>query len=194
MISSQPRTDVDFDPEHERVLQRGVLAGEVGAVAELGRRLGCVEGFLASLNRRRGSPFDSADLADLQQDTHVVVLRKLPVFPGHVPLEAWVHRICSYEFMNALRRKQRDAGVKRSPVEHVPAVESSTDNFALREAILRALSQLDAGDSEIIRLKHFDDLTFEAIGESTGLPANTCKTRYYRALTRLERQLGDLLE
>ena len=41
----------------------------------------------------------------------------------------------------------------------------------------------------MIRLKHFQELTFEEISSRLSIPANTAKTKYYRGLEKLRETL-----
>ena len=72
-----------------------------------------------------------------------------------------------------------------------PTVDASlVDERLVRWYFLAALtymglSMLSPGESEVIRLKHFAQMTFEEIAERLGISANTAKTRYYRGLERL---------
>jgi NAD(P)-dependent dehydrogenase (short-subunit alcohol dehydrogenase family) len=47
-----------------------------------------------------------------------------------------------------------------------------------------------AREADVIRMKHFEDLTFEEIGTRLGNSINTVKTRYYRGISRLLDRLG----
>ena len=46
----------------------------------------------------------------------------------------------------------------------------------------------------MVRLKHFEGLTFTQMGELLGLSANTVKSRYYRGICWLRRRLRGSLE
>jgi RNA polymerase sigma-70 factor (ECF subfamily) len=63
--------------------------------------------------------------------------------------------------------------------------ESRLDYGVLHEALAR----LDPLEADVIRLKHFDDLTFETISALRGISANTAKTRYYRGIRNLHHGL-----
>ena len=58
------------------------------------------------------------------------------------------------------------------------------------DQVQRAIDDLDPKVAETVRLKHYGGLTFEEIGERMRCSANTAKTRYYRCLTHLARNLG----
>jgi len=180
--------DPNFDPGRDLRLVADVRAAEDSAILEFTDRLRCVPRILAAENRRRGRPLDEHDLADLVQDSVIVVLDKLDDYVGTAPLEGWIARICRLEFMNGLRRKwrrrARSAGSVEDFAEQLPAPPAG--DVGDRDAVHFALAQLADSDADLVRLKHFVGLTFPEIARRLSLSPNTCKTRYYRALTQLE--------
>lgn len=69
----------------------------------------------------------------------------------------------------------------------MPAHELLTQE---RDQLLRAAVEgLDNEDREVVVLKVFADLTFDAIAEVLERPAKTVATRYRRALLKLEDRL-----
>lgn len=149
-------------------------------------RMRCVAVILNGLNRRRGRPLDEHEVADLVQDALTIVWRKLDRYAGEGTLEFWVYRICAMEFMNGLRRRQRRPRASSDQALDVPAPAPATglpDDEC--RALHEGLRRLGPPGEAIIRLKHFERLTFDEIGERLSLSPNTAKTLYYRGLTRL---------
>ncbi|MEZ6061958.1 MAG: sigma-70 family RNA polymerase sigma factor [Planctomycetaceae bacterium] len=74
-----------------------------------------------------------------------------------------------------------------------PAAETAPADGLLteeRDQILRsAVENLDDDDREVVVLKVFAELTFDAIGAILNQPAKTLASRYRRALKKLEEQL-----
>ena len=171
--------------DYEMVLS--VLQRRPDAVVEFINRMGCVPRFLSSRNTRMGRPLSQAELQDVTQDVLTIVWRKLPTFEGKSSLETWVYRICAFEFSNALRRhRRRETGVSHDEELLLQIPEETKQPIGDVEALREELEQLHPEEAEIIRLKHYDDLTFQVIGERLGLSDNTAKTRYYRGLRRLK--------
>lgn len=56
-------------------------------------------------------------------------------------------------------------------------------------AVRDALTELDDEDRAIVVLKHWGDLRFKDIAARLGIPVNTAKTRFYRALKKLGEKL-----
>ena len=55
--------------------------------------------------------------------------------------------------------------------------------------ILRQMEKLPAETQEILRLHIFAEQTFDTIGEMMEIPASTVKTRYYRAVEKIRKEL-----
>ncbi|MEM7205062.1 MAG: sigma-70 family RNA polymerase sigma factor [Planctomycetota bacterium] len=177
-------------------LVRAARNGEERAILKLVERLRCIPRILTAQNAKFGFPLSEHDLADLVQDTAVVILGKLDLFAGRAPLEGWVYRVCCLEFMNGLRRSRRQPVA----VDHTtaPVVDERADvareQVTQREQLLLALERVGGAEAEAVALKHFEGLTFAEIGERLDVPTNTAKTRYYRGLSQLEQILSREME
>lgn len=172
-----------------------VLAGDPRALEEFVVRMRCVPRFLAGQNSRASSALDEHDLRDLVQDVLALVWRKLPTFQGHANLETWVYHFCAREFLSALRRKRQRAQLRPVPEdqsEPVDPVSSSNAPFLDADRVYASLETLSPEAVAVIRMKHFDGLTFEEIAQRLDISSNTAKTRYYRGLERLRDGLVEL--
>ena len=78
----------------------------------------------------------------------------------------------------------------QSPVLEGALAPDDEDGGTDEELVHLALEELEPPLARIVQLKHFEDLTFEALAERLDISPNTAKTRYYRGLVRLERRLG----
>lgn len=168
----------------DAALIRAVLSCDPDAREQFVVRMRCVPRILVALNLRHGHQLDDDEVADLAQDIVVIVWRKLPEYRDPGPLEAWVYGIAYLEFRNACRSRARSR--KRelpiSAAEHSISPQEPESNDAEWNDIELALSRLDPEDSSIIRLRHDQALSFDAIGARLGIPMNTAKTRYHRSL------------
>ncbi len=192
--ASSASSQEQSSPRQDRALIRGVLSGRSGSIDALVIRLNCVPGILAARNRILGRPLDPEELDDLVQDALVVVWRKLDAFTGVSSLESWVYRICVLEMMNAIRAKRRRPVAAPEALRQVcedPMAEQGAPLFG-SERLHSGLDRLGPPGSDIIRLKHFEQLTFDEISERTGQSVNTIKSQYYRGLRRLRGILGSV--
>jgi RNA polymerase sigma factor (sigma-70 family) len=168
------------------LLQR-TSRGDPAAVEHFLVRMHFVSRVTYVLNARFGSPLDAHDLADLSQDALMLVWRKLEAFDGRSPLESWVYGIVRLEFMNTLRKKRRrpelddSAGDDSAAPDSEPAVDA--------ELLRRGLERIDPEESRMIRLHHFEDLTFEDAASRLGIAVSTAKSRYYRGIEKLQELL-----
>lgn len=170
-----------------------VLRGDAQAWDRFVERMQCVPRILYAQNAQIGRPLDDHDLADLSQDVLVLVWRKLGTFTGEAVLETWIYGIARLELRNAARKKRRERARDGAPIDS-RATELDFAELDLAH-IHDGLAEIDPAEAQVIRCKHFDDLTFGAIGRRLGISANTAKTRYYRGLGKLHewlrRRLGD---
>lgn len=197
-VAGDRRTSMRIEPHvveegrHDDLdLVAGSLRGEEAAIAGLALRLGCVPRILGSINQSMGFPIGPEDLADLSQDTLALIWTKLPTFQGRGRLETWSYRFCFLEFMNRLRQKDRNAKVHGESLDTVSDVMPGPVPVSASEyeRLHLSLGELGAPEAEIIRLKHFEGLTFDDIGAILEISPNTAKTRYYRGLAWLRQRL-----
>ena len=168
-------------------LVAAALAGDADAIRDFVERMKCVPRILAVRNRRSGSAFDAEELEDVCQETLAAVWRKLPRYDGTAALETWVYRFCEFEFLHRLRKKGRGRLVLEETLEGTPFEPFAAEEASPldHEALARGMEGLEQQLSAVIQLKHYEDLTFEQIGERLALSVNTAKTRYYRGLRKL---------
>ncbi len=197
MLEPQPQLEESAVPESstdDLALVRRCLEGCERSLSELIHRLECVPRLLASLNDKLSAHLTHEELADLTQDSLTAIWRKLGTFEGRSRLETWAYRFCFLELMNLVRAKHRGAralGRRRELDVEMPILSLPTLALELEE-IERELQELGPPDATVIRLKHYENLTFHQIARSLGRSPNTVKTHYYRGLRRLRTRLGSL--
>ena len=166
-------------------------AGDERAVGELAARLGCVPAILAALDERLGAHLTREELADLAQDTVVRIWSKIATYAGRGRIETWAYGFCLMELMNRLRSKSRGTRIMgaRVDLEDVLLVAPLPTLAVEAAEVERELDALAPPEAAVIRMKHFDGLTFKEIGIALGIPENSAKTHYYRGLARLRQKL-----
>ena len=171
----------------DRRLVDGALRRDPRALDLLVARLRCVPRILSTFNQRTGGWMKADDLGDLAQDVVVSLWRRLESYSGEAALETWIYGFCFRAFMNAARKRQG-----RGEFERIDGPRVSADGLPSSfeyEHLYQALDSLDDEEKRVIRLKHFDELTFAEIGTRLGIPLNTAKTVYYRGLRHLSEHL-----
>lgn len=151
---------------------------------EFSERIRCIPRIMSAINARFGGRLNEHDLADLVQDTTIVVLRKIDRFQPGTSFESWVFRIGFLEYQNALRRKSKAAQALPEGGDEIPAEDSRTF-----EELYSGLERLEVDEAQVVGLKYFEGLTFEEIAMRLGIPVGTSKTRHYRGISKLQEYL-----
>jgi len=177
--------------DHEIV--RACIRGDEAALEVLSDRLACVPRILAVLNAKMGRPLSESDLADVGQEVLMLLWSKLSTYEARARLETWANRFCFLELMNHVRRKGRDpmiSGQKLDQVMEWATARSEGPSLYEVELLGQGLEELGPPESDIVRLKHFEELTFKEIGGALGISPNTVKTQYYRGIGWLRQWLS----
>lgn len=171
-------------------LVEAALAGDAQAGERLAERLMCVPRVLGAINARRGGRLSGHDLEDLIGDCLLGIWRKLGSYHGEATLEGWLYRFCFLEFMNKARLLSRRPEVSKPELFQHESPEVALDSDLQREDLERTLLRLGPPDADVVRLKHYDELTFEGIAKALGITTKMAKTRYYRGIAWLQRELS----
>lgn len=185
LLRSQRVPDVMQPTAHlDAALVAAARRGEARSVAELIERLGCIPAMLRLRERKLGTRLTLDERGDAVQEVLAAVWSKLAVYHGNTPLEAWVYGFVVREHYKTLARR-RGAGSVEDPQERPAAAPTSPLDEDGSTILQRSLEELGPPSSDIVRLRHYDELEFSEIGSLLAIPTNTVKTRYYRAIQRL---------
>jgi RNA polymerase sigma-70 factor (ECF subfamily) len=153
-----------------------------------------------------------ADADDVLQEVHVEALSRLPAYAADrsMPFFLWM-RFLAVQRCAALARLHLGTGARdaRRETPLVPADSAaSSDLFAshlaasatspsatvareeVRQRLRIALDAMDAGDRDVLWLRHFEGLGNAETAEVLGIEAPAAGKRYVRALERLRDVLG----
>lgn len=167
------------------LLVQAVLRGEAEASQELARRLTCLPAMVRLRERRLALHLSDDERVETVQEIVAALWSKLFRYRGGSPLEAWAYGFVVRQHYKVLERRARSRSESaRLDLEPAPEVHSLHEDE--RRWIHRVVEDLGHPDSAIIRMRHFDELPFAEIAGILGLPTNTAKTRYYRAVRRLQ--------
>ncbi|MCC6406299.1 MAG: sigma-70 family RNA polymerase sigma factor [Planctomycetes bacterium] len=167
------------------------LAGETLAIELVCRRLDCVPAILRDRHARYGSPLRADELEEVQQETLVALWAKLGAYEGRASLETWAFRFTVLELLKCFARRDRRRNVladSEGELERAPDREES-EPLLEPERVHSGLERLGPPANDIIRMRHFEERSFEEIASAYGEPVNTIKARYYRGLERLRELL-----
>lgn len=137
---------------------------------------------------------------EFAQDALLTVWRKADLFDSSkAGAAAWIFTIARNRRLDVLRKDARAPRLQE--VDLAPAEPDQPDRlFAMgqdADRVRAALSCLDAGQIEAIKLAFFEDIAHSEVATRLGLPLGTVKSRIRMALIKLRRQLdpsgeGDL--
>lgn len=149
---------------------------------------------------------------DMAQEVFVQVFKAIDQFRGDSKLSTWIYRIAVNLCKNRtkyLKRRHSDQQDELEPVaERAPLSQAKgvtfgdvsrpdhmVEGFQVEVIVRHAIAELDADFREVLVLRDVEDLSYEEIGEITGLAAGTVKSRLHRARgmlkAKVERALGE---
>ena len=185
---------VDFSAAPERELIAKAARGNRDAFGELIRRY--EKKVLALSNRLCGNPDDGADAA---QEAFLSAWRNLPHFRGDAQFSTWLYRLTSNACMDILRRQQRrnahtgpSLDDEETPVElsdPAPTPQDIAERRELRQELQDALQTLSPEHRQVLILREIHQLSYDEIGQITGLDGGTVKSRIHRARENLRKIL-----
>ncbi len=137
---------------------------------------------------------------DASQEAFMRIHRSFHSFDSTRPLTPWISRItynvCVQRYQQVSRK--RTVSLESNPVMQVKDEKNgspeSDASLGEEKAFLNyALSCLSARDRVLLDLRYREGLSDAEVGEATGMPVNTVKTRIFRARASLKKILAPLL-
>lgn len=208
--TSSPWPDVALPDDVEAKLIERLIARDERAFNELvtayGRRVSAL--VLRMLGNR-------AEAEDLTQEVFVQVFKAIGTFRGESKLSTWIYRIAVNLCKNrskylrvrhANEQDELEAVAERMPLgadgkSNTAQIERPDEAMAGRQVekiVQDAIAMIDPTFRECLILRDVEELSYEEIGEITGLPAGTVKSRIFRARAQLkeivERMLGEKIK
>ncbi|MFL6228618.1 MAG: RNA polymerase sigma factor [Pyrinomonadaceae bacterium] len=177
----------------EQIVERA-LAGDGDAFGEIVRRW---ERRIFAL--AYGILGREEDARDATQETFVAAFRNLKGFRGEAKVSSWLHRIAVNQCITRQRRARvrgetsleaqvEDGGVQFAAASGASPAEGA-EGRERTEAVRRAVNALPPELRSVVVMKEFEDLTFQEIADTLGVPLSTVKSRLYTALKQLRLRL-----
>jgi RNA polymerase sigma-70 factor (ECF subfamily) len=134
---------------------------------------------------------------DLSQETFLRAYRALGTFKKEARFSSWLYQIALNQCRDRLRRRKLRSAVSLDELDESGAPSRAPGPSALElverrevsNAVAAAVAALPEEQREVVVLKEYQGLTFLEIAEALGVPPSTVKTRLYRGLGQLRRQL-----
>jgi RNA polymerase sigma-70 factor (ECF subfamily) len=190
-----------MDAMDENTIIEGMARGDQRAFRELVERYKKQVYYLAL--DMAGNPVDAEDIS---QEVFLKVYRSFATFRKGARLGSWLYRITYNASIDHLRRKgaapepvaddlleslsRDEPGLpRRGAVDPAAAAESSQ----LQERIARALEKVSPQEKAVFLLRHYEDLMLKDIASSLGLSIGSVKSYLFRAVRKLQKELGPAL-
>jgi RNA polymerase sigma-70 factor (ECF subfamily) len=184
----------------ERLFIRRLKSRDEQAFNEMVRQYG--DKVFSLVYRMLGSRAEAEDVA---QDVFVTVFKTVDTFREEAKFSTWLLRIAANHSKNRIKFLARrptdaaglgDVGEGSATDNGIPPVQGHIDgpDKLLEYAELRSIAQgalgtLDEEHRLLIVLRDVEELSYEEIGEITGLPEGTIKSRLHRARMAIKEKL-----
>ena len=164
------------------------LSGDADAYADLVERYG---GRVYNVALRITHDPDAA--RDCAQDAFIRAYRALHQYDPAYSFGPWIFRITTNASLNFVQRgRAHEITVEELPEDPEPP-ESGPEEAAVRkeelQEVLDAMAELPAAYRAALTLRHIQQLSYQEVAESLGIPLGTVKTHLHRARAALKTRL-----
>ena len=173
----------DYIVADNRQLARLVLGGDTAAFEYLFDRY---RDAIHRLFLQRTGNTEDAD--DLLQETFIKVYMNLHRYSPEYTFGQWLYTIARNTFIDYVRKRQDDLPIDEkfsSPASNTPTPEESVINSQQRHQIELCIARLPENYRRLIRMRFFDEYSYEEIAVKLSLPLGTVKTQIPRARERM---------
>lgn len=171
-------------------------AGDFGSFEELAMPL-----FAKLYNFAHWLTQDRAAAEDLVQETYMKALRGFSSFQQGTNFRAWMYKILRNTFLTTQVGLKADAFVSLDSEDDRPAEPASAETpesvLLARvelEMIQNALAELPVKFREIVLLSDLEEMSYQEIGETLGIPTGTVMSRLSRARKAMRELLAAKLQ
>lgn len=142
------------------------------------------------------------DSLELAQESFVRAYRAIDRFDTTKPFYPWLYRIVKNTCFNHLKKKKRRAetsldklmaaGYDAKDTARNP--QDAAELGDLKRSVHAAMEKLTADQQEIIRLRHFLELSYSEIADCLDIPQGTVMSRLHSARKQLRRVIEEATE
>jgi RNA polymerase sigma-70 factor (ECF subfamily) len=145
---------------------------------------------------------NSAEAEDALQEAYLNAHRSLAQFRGESSLATWLSRLVVNECLGRVRRSARrqnvipmipsptDYEIESVPSDELGSPDVVADRAQMRAILERRIDALPEGFRTVFVMRSVEELTVEETAESLGIPAETVRSRHFRAKTLLREALA----
>lgn len=131
------------------------------------------------------------DALDVIQESVVKAIDSSKSLKDITSIKAWIFKIIANEANQLFRKNKRYAGdIDLENLEQEDGTDTLTE-YINRQTVLKAVMNLEEKYRMIIILRYFENMQIREIGSILGLNRSTVKSRLYKALNILKKELGE---
>ncbi len=134
------------------------------------------------------------DADDLLQETFIKVYINLHRYNAEYTFGQWAYTIARNTFIDFVRRRQDGLSIDdrfAAPASSAPTPEESFINLQQRTQIEHYLERLTPRYRQLVRMRFFDEYSYEEIAVKLSLPLGTVKTQIHRAREQMCRMISE---
>lgn len=134
------------------------------------------------------------DSLDALQNTIIIAIQNCPRLRNVHYMDTWFCRILINECLRLLKKKNIELSFEdiENHVQNFQCEDQETD--IRRQELYRAINQLDDRFKTIIQLRYFNGMKIEEIAKITNTNLSTTKSRLYKALSLLKKEMEEVYE
>jgi RNA polymerase sigma-70 factor, ECF subfamily len=190
-MKPDPRRSSQLEPGREAGLVRAAQGGDQAAFTEIVRHFQRPVYRVAYALTRNASDAD-----DLAQETFVRAYQAIGRFRAGEPLYPWLSRIAVNLTYSLFRRRRRRPETSIEPLVEAGRQWAADDDPSERaaesersERLAAAFAELSHEHQAVLTLRVVEDLSYDDIARTLGVPAGTVMSRLSRARAELRARL-----
>lgn len=131
---------------------------------------------------------DASDAEDAAQEAFIRAYSSLKSFRRESSFRSWLCQITNRLCIDKLRTRKYEQG--RVALDEIaePASPEPAEAFVASEQVRMALDRLPDNWRAVLIMRHMEELSYEEIAVSLGLPLGTVKTHLHRARAAFKRE------
>lgn len=131
------------------------------------------------------------DTDDVLQNTFIKAYRNISGFESRSSLFTWLYRIATNEALTYKKTRQKKSTV--AIVDQSAPVYGLSSNDNSEEDVLRklnlALEELPERQKQVFKMRYYDELSYEEMGQLLDLSEGALKASYHHAIKKIEQYL-----
>lgn len=134
------------------------------------------------------------DADDLLQETFIKVYINLHRYNAEYTFGQWAYTIARNTFIDFMRRRQDGLSIDdrfTAPASSAPTPEERFINLQQRTQIEHYLERLPSRYRQLVRMRFFEEYSYEEIAAKLALPLGTVKTQIHRAREQMCRMISE---